>query len=126
LPSFAVLTISQVVSASFGVFRWLDLLCFFTIFAVCWFFFVFCCIFNRFMGIIYSLNGFDLFTVILRDLHDFLPVMALFRFFYDLNRFTGFSRIFNGFGRLSVFFSCFTRFSPVYGFSDDFTMCGVV
>lgn len=78
------------------------------------------------MGIIYSLNGFDLFTVILRDLHDFLPVMALFRFFYDLNRFTGFSRIFNGFGRLSVFFSCFTRFSPVYGFSDDFTMCGVV
>jgi hypothetical protein len=90
LPSFAVLTISQVVSASFGVFRWLDLLCFFTIFAVCWFFSVFCCIFNRFMGIIYSLNGFDLFTVILRDLHDFFAGYGFIPFFLRFEPFYGF------------------------------------
>jgi hypothetical protein len=84
LPSFAVLTVSQAVSASFGVCRRRVLLCFFTIFAVGWLFSVFCCIFNLFRGFLYSLDGFGLFTVIFRDLHDFLPVLAFFRFIFTI------------------------------------------
>jgi hypothetical protein len=117
LPIFAVLTISQVVSASFGVFRWLVLLCFFTISAVCWFYAVFCCIFNLFTGIIYSFYDFNRFFGFFFVNYGFgrftvffviYTISSVFRFipfyFYDFNLFTGFSRIFDGLCQFSVFF----------------------
>jgi hypothetical protein len=154
LPSFAVLTVSQVVSASFGICRWRVLLCFFTILAVGWFFSVFCCIFGRFTGfftvgtVVAFLRLFFVMSTI------FLPVLAFPFYLYDFGRFTGFFRISDGFCQFSArfrvidtiwavlrgffvfltvlaefrFLSCLTRFSPVYGVSDAFhdVRCGLI
>jgi hypothetical protein len=115
LPSFAVLTVSQVVSASFGICRWRVLLCFFTILAVGWFFFVFCCIFGRFTGF------FTVGTVVacLRLFFVMSTIFCrfwLFRFIYTilavLRVFFVFLTVFANFQLVSVLL---IRFGPFYG-----------
>lgn len=117
-------------------------------------FFRFLLYFWPFYGFFYSWNGCGLFTVIFRDVHDFLPVLAFPFYLYDFGRFTGFFRISDGFCQFSArfrvidtiwavlrgffvfltvlaefrFLSCLTRFSPVYGVSDAFhdVRCGLI